>query len=193
MVFLSCTVTKEKDEITEPFSINCEEAQYVDWNESDYVLPYPVGNSYFIGLSSCGGSYHSEGLPDQFAIDFNMNIGDTITAVRKGLVVYIEESGFDGSFPNNLVIVEHEDGTFAQYMHLTNNGAEVEINDEVEQGSVIGYSGNTGLAGYPHLHLVVTNKGSYEYPYTSLPINFKNTEANERGPVSGTGYEAMPY
>lgn len=170
----------------------CPDTEYPEWSDSPYVLPYPVGKSYKIDLSNCSGSFHSEGRPDEFAIDFNMPIGDTITASRAGIVVKIVESGDDYSDPNNLVIVQHEDSTYAQYMHLTRRGAKVELGDVVAQGDLIGLCGATGLAGYPHLHLVVS-KSSFSWPYESIPITFSNTKANVKGLKSGLFYEALPF
>ncbi len=178
--------------MSEPVEVGCPGANYNNWEGSPYVLPYPVGTTYKVHLSHCSGSYHSDGRPDKFAVDFEMPIGSTIVASRRGEVVHVEERGFDGEFPNNLVVVYHNDGTYAQYMHLTRNGAIVEIGDFVEKGDEIGYSGATGLAGYPHLHFVVTLDG-WEYPYTSIAYNFSNTEPNPRGPKARTFYTALPY
>ena len=171
----------------------CNNAFYEDWETSAYVLPYPVGESYTVNLSHCGGSYHSGGLPDQYAIDFGMNVGTIITASRSGRVVFVEESGFDGSFPNNLVVVQHDDGTFAQYMHLTYEGARVNVGKNIDQGDVIGRSGHTGLAGYPHLHFVVTKPGSWKFPYVSFPTTFSNTDSNPRSLEEGKMYRAQSY
>lgn len=175
-----------------PVAEGCPNVDYPDWKTSDYVLPYPVGKSYMVDLSNCSGSFHSEGRPDEFAIDFNMPIGTQITAARYGLVVYVEESGYDGAQPNNLVVVAHSDGTYAEYMHLTHNGAQVVIGDRVNRGDKIGLSGSTGLAGYPHLHFVCTT-GGWSWPYTSIPVTFSNTLSNIRSLASGTTYEAFPY
>lgn len=179
----------------EPFNFDlslCADADYPDWSNSDYVLPYPVGKRYSVGLSNCGPVFHAEGTPDQFAIDFDIQIGTLITAVRGGQVVHIEESGMDGNFPNNLVVVNHGDGSFAQYMHLTLNGAIPEVGQNVKAGDSIGFSGSTGTAGYPHLHFVVT-RSRWEYPYTSIPINFKNTSPNPKSLTTGEFYLAQPY
>ena len=102
-------------------------------------------------------------------------------------------SGRDGGFPNNKIVIKHDDGTFAQYMHLTQNGALVEIGEEISQGDLIGSSGNTGLAGFPHLHFVLTKPGSYKYPYKSMPTTFLNTLANERSLAAGIEYPAYEY
>ncbi|MEZ4417381.1 MAG: M23 family metallopeptidase [Gemmatimonadota bacterium] len=170
----------------------CPGASYPDWGTSAYVLPYPVGMAYRTGLTNCGGSYHSQGLPDAFAVDFDMPIGSLVTVSRPGVVAYVEEGGQDYSFPNNLVVVDHGDGSFGEYMHLTESGALVEVGDSVQLGDAIGYSGATGLAGYPHLHFVVA-RGDFAWPYESMPVNFRNTEANPRGPAGGTVYEAKAY
>lgn len=171
---------------------NCADADFPEWSLSNYVLPYPVGDSYQIGLSACTSSYHAPGQPDQFAIDFNMPINSLITASVGGQVVHVEESGNDYEFPNNLVVVKS--GTmYVQYMHLTKNGAAVEVGDIVNKGQIIGYSGATGLAGYPHLHFVVTSSNGWQYPYDSVPVTFKNTTANPESLVSGAVYTAEAY
>lgn len=191
VVFTSCSIFSD-DTKDGPVADGCPNTTYPDWRTSPYVLPYPVGKSYKVDLSNCSGSYHSEGRPDEFAIDFNMPVGTLITASRAGKVIYVEESGRDGEHPNNLVIVDHGDDTFAEYMHLTFEGAEVKTGDYVKQGDAIGFSGYTGLAGYPHLHFVVTS-GNWKWPYTSIPVTFSNTLSNKRSLASGTRYKAFAY
>ncbi|MEI5604535.1 M23 family metallopeptidase, partial [Streptomyces brasiliscabiei] len=81
---------------------------------------------------------HSWGLPDAFAIDFSMDVGTHITASRGGTVVHVEERGIDYDFPNNVVVVDHGDDTYAAYMHLTENGALVDIGETVAPGDTLG-------------------------------------------------------
>ena len=170
-------------------SQDCFSTEYPDWETSEYYLPYPEGEAYIIGLGHCDGSYHGPGLPDQFAIDFNMPIGERVTASRGGHVLYVEESGKDGGFPNDFVLIDHLDGTYGWYMHLTYDGAVVNKGDRVNRGTLLGYSGNTGLAGYPHLHLVFTLDTGW--PYHSFPVTFKNTIPNEESLQSGVMYPAF--
>jgi hypothetical protein len=173
--------------------IGCPSATYPSWETSPYVLPYPVGETYQVDLSHCSGSYHSQGLPDAFAIDFAMNVGTHITASRAGTVVHAEESGIDYDFPNNVVVVDHGDDTYGAYMHLTENGALVEVGEMVVPGDTLGLSGVTGLAGYPHLHFVVIEDDWTAWPYVSTPTTFSNTSANPRSLRSGRVYVAQPY
>ena len=173
-------------------SDGCPGVTYPDWATSPYVLPYRVGSTFRTGLSTCGGSFHSQGQPDEFAIDFDMGIGTLITASRPGTVVYVEQSGRDFDFPNNLVVVDHGDGTYGEYMHLTQGGALVDVGDTLAQGDSIGLSGATGLAGYPHLHFVVVGD-DWQWPYVSVPVTFSNTTANPNSLRGGTAYEALSY
>lgn len=182
-----------KNTVTTSSSGPCGSGQYDDWRTSSYVLPYPVGTTYSVNLSHCGGSYHSVDQPDQFAIDFDMKVGTLITSSRAGDVVFVEESGLDNELKNNLVIIRHSDGSYLQYMHLKYQGALVTVGQAIAQGDEIGLSGNTGLAGYPHLHFVATKKGSFRYPYESFPTTFQNTEANDYSLLAGIRYTAMPY
>ena len=177
-----------------PLATGCDGQEYPNWSTSEYVLPFPVNTAYEVKLSNCGGSFHAADRPDRYAIDFDMPIGTCITAARAGNVQLIYEQGVDGEDPdqNNVVIINHGDGTFAQYMHLTLKGSRVSLGQRVEQGDLIGLSGSTGLAGYPHLHFVVT-KVDWRWPYESMPVTFSNTYPNERSLASNTEYFAFPY
>ena len=171
---------------------SCDAIDFGDWQTSEYNLPYHLGESRKIGLSSCSGSWHSVGTPDQFAVDFEMEIGDYVLAARGGTVVFVEESGVDGNYPNNKIVIRHADGTYGQYMHLTFEGAVVETGQTVSQGDLIGYSGATGFAETPRLHFVVATPLKWNFPYFSIPLTFKNTIANERGLLEGRFYPAYP-
>ena len=78
-------------------------------------------------------------------------------------------------------------------MHLTTNGSVVEVGDIIEKGDLLGYSGATGLAGYPHLHFVVTSSNGWEYPYVSIPVTFSNTDPNPTSLDSYSPYLALSY
>ncbi len=178
----------------EPFiAKGCANAEYPDWKSSPYVLPYPVGLTYSIDLSNCSGSFHGTGRPDEYAIDFNMEIGTRVTTSREGTVYNIEERYTDaGEGVGNFVIIDHGDNTYGVYLHFTQNGVAVELGQEVDKGDFLGLSGSSGLAGYPHLHLVVV-EGDPAWPYRSIPVTFSNTVPNSRSLASGYAYPARPY
>lgn len=194
ILIVSCSKTENLPNDTSDVipTYECSDATFPEWSTSDYILPYPVGKSYQTGLGPCTGSYHHPGKPDQFAIDFKMPIGSIITSSTNGEVIYVEERGNDYQFPNNGIIVKYGN-VFVQYMHLTKNGSLVKVGDVVRKGQRLGYSGATGLAGYPHLHFVVTTSTGIEYPYGSVPVTFKNTTPNPKSLESNKIYLAEPY
>jgi len=168
----------------------CDGQAYAARSETPYDLPFPVGTSYRMNLGNCSTSYHGAEYPDRYAYDFGMPIGTMITAARAGRVVRVVENGVDGSTSiNNLVVVDHGDGTFAEYMHLTNDGALVAVGDQVSSGDDIGLSGNTGLAGYPHLHFIVV-KDDPSWPYDPMPVSFRNAYPEDLILREGVTYEA---
>ncbi len=126
-----------------------------------YDLPYPKGKSYSVYQGYNGKFSHS----GKSALDFSLKTGDAVHAARGGIVV--EAIGeFDQGCPsiscakyNNKILIMHSDGTFADYVHLKQNGILVKLGDEVEKGQLIGYSGNTGYTSGPHLHFSVFING----------------------------------
>ena len=128
-------------------------------HNDDYVyrLPFPEGKSYVVGQGYNEGPTHQ----DQFAVDFNMDEGSTICAIRPGKVIEVKESNNRGcpdescTQYNNFVMVEHSDGSIADYSHIQKNGSFVKVGDQVKLGQPIAKSGSTGWASGPHLHLEV--------------------------------------
>jgi murein DD-endopeptidase MepM/ murein hydrolase activator NlpD len=169
-----------------------------NWENSDFVLPYPVGKSYYVNQANCSGYGHSGFWNHGY--DFTMPIGTIITAARTGTVGWAKDGCLDGnSNCTNLITVIHVDGTVALYSHLTNGGVLVKSGDLVEAGDTIAKSGNTGnTGGLPHLHFSVhpcnnlpglPNAGDCP----SLPVNFKNTDPNPSGLIAHRSYEAKKY
>ena len=169
-----------------------------DWRASPYVLPYPAGASYLVDQGNCAPPGNGHRGAARYGYDFLTPIGSLIVAARAGVVVQVEESHFDGEVAptgfDNLLVIEHADGTTALYGHLTHEGALVERGDRVEQSAPIARSGNTGNTGNKaHLHFSVAPcdpvaRGTSACP--TLPVNFRNTEPNPEGPMSGRTYRA---
>ena len=83
-------------------------------------------------------------------IDFSTyRSGDAVMATASGQVVNV---GFDSNY-GNFVIIKHNHGIYTRYAHLSNY--RVTKGQLVEQGTVIGYVGNTGISTGPHLHYEV--------------------------------------
>lgn len=168
------------------------------WQQSPYVLPYSVGESYRVNQANCSGFGHSGFW--LYGYDFEMPIGTIVTAARDGVVMHAQDGASDGDRDRtNLITIEHADGTVALYSHLTLNGVHATIGQSVLAGDAIGQSGDTGnTGGLPHLHFSLHPCGALPgLPGTgdcaSIPANFRNTSANEAGLVASRSYEALPF
>jgi murein DD-endopeptidase MepM/ murein hydrolase activator NlpD len=159
---------------------------------SPYVLPYPPGLAFRVGQGNCSDGSHAPDTLVRYAYDFLMPIGTSVVAARAGVVILVEERYEDAnrrSGQENYVNVEHEDGTIAAYVHLTRDGALVDVGERVEQGQPLGLSGDTGSSSEPHLHFhVQACRGC-----ATVPVTFRNTRPHPRGLQAGEVYAAEPY
>jgi murein DD-endopeptidase MepM/ murein hydrolase activator NlpD len=158
-----------------------------------YVLPYPVGKAYTCvqGFNTSFSHFGSF----SYAVDFGMPAGTLVTAARSGRIVYILQSYSDNDKTEgheNVVIVMHGDSTYARYVHLTFNGALVQLNQMVVPGDTVGLSGSSGTSAGPHLHFDVTKTFNGRSDQT-IPFDFSNTRSHPDGLQSGVSYEALPY
>ncbi len=176
---------------------SCKSDSFEDKNlinvEAKYVLPFPVGKAYVCsqGFNSSFSHYGSF----FYSVDFDFPIGTIVTAARSGRVVRVVENNPDNDLVaghENVVIVMHEDSTYARYVHLTTNGALVELDQLVVPGDTIGLSGCSGLSDHPHLHFDVTGTFTGRDDQT-IPFDFKNTSPHPVGLQKGVVYEALRY
>jgi murein DD-endopeptidase MepM/ murein hydrolase activator NlpD len=122
-----------------------------------YQLPYAAGEKFPV-IQGYNGKYSHQGRAQ---LDFGMPVGTPVHAAREGVVTQIEVSHNQSCAQpkckqfNNYIIIMHDDGTFAEYVHLREDGAVVEKGQPVAAGQHIGYSGNTGYSNTPHLHFCV--------------------------------------
>ena len=150
-----------------------------------YMLPYPQGTTHPL-IQGNNGSHTHNTKGSMHAYDFEMPEGSFVSAVRGGVVGYINDSntegGDDRSYMDkvNVIMVCHDDGTVAVYAHLKHQGALVNIGEHVFAGQVIGLSGNTGYTTGPHLHFALMVGES------SVPVRFKNLPDEL---VEGQSYE----
>ena len=138
-----------------------------------YTLPFPPGKGYPI-LQGWNGRFSHRSHQSRYALDFEMPIGDTVCAARDGIVVrmidkYTENGGPEYRTKANQVVILHEDGTLAFYVHLDHKGVFVVPGDAVCAGQPVGLSGNTGFSTKPHLHFVVR-----EAPDRAVPVYFED-------------------
>ncbi len=87
----------------------------------------------------------------------------------------------------NYVVIRHDDGTCAQYVHLKKEGALVQVGARVATGTPIALSGHTGNSTQPHLHFCVyVNKDGRTK--TSLPIHWSTSRGTVDALQRGNSY-----
>lgn len=127
--------------------------------DTSYIYRLPFENNTAHRLAQ--GYFSQYSHKNRAALDFKMKTGTAIFAARNGVIVRVKMDGIKGGLnkkyrkDGNYIIVQHPDNSRAGYWHLRQNGVIVKIGDTVLQGQVIGYSGKTGYALFPHLHFLV--------------------------------------
>ncbi|MDT0446774.1 M23 family metallopeptidase [Streptomyces johnsoniae] len=115
------------------------------WTEP--VTGHPVSASYGIPGGWAAG-YHT-------GIDWATPVGTPVRSVGPGTVVLAEYAGDYG----NAVVVEMPDGYFTLYAHLSE--ISVRTGQDVNGGTAVGDSGDTGRSTGPHLHFEVRADRTY--------------------------------
>ena len=196
-VFLAC----DKEEDSNNLDLQCvadSQGIYPEQENSPYVLPWAVGESFIVSQGNCTNGSHSVRYKEQYGYDFAMPIGTNIYAARSGVVMDVEESFEDGNFKvgeHNFVFIRHSDSTVARYIHLTKDGALVNVADTINQGDLVGLSGNTGYSTGPHLHFDVVDGSCLDFNVKcqNQPITFLNTKPHPTGLLEDEVYMALPY
>ncbi len=124
---------------------NLKTGQKAFWTQK---FLYPVAQPYVTdeyGYSRQTGSYNIA----HKGTDFRAPVGTSVVAMNRGVVRIARPFRVYG----NTVVIDHGLGVMTMYMHLSNMN--VREGHLVQQGQVIGKSGNTGYAEGAHLHLSI--------------------------------------
>ena len=107
--------------------------------------------------------------------DFAAPIGTPVMASGSGTVEYAGWKGGYGKF----ISIRHSSVYQTNYAHLQDYAKGIRRGAKVQQGQIIGYSGNTGSSTGPHLHYEVVVNGKKENSQTlklpsSAPLEGSN-------------------
>ncbi|WP_030686789.1 M23 family metallopeptidase [Streptomyces globisporus] len=120
-------------------------------SSSGWVAPISgagMSTPYHASGSMWSSGYHT-------GVDFIASTGTSVHAVGPGTVY----SAGDGGAYGNQVVIQHADGTFSQYAHLSS--ISVSAGQSVGGGDQIGLSGATGNVTGPHLHFEMRTGPEY--------------------------------
>jgi murein DD-endopeptidase MepM/ murein hydrolase activator NlpD len=106
-------------------------------------------NGYFVRPTA---GKKTQGIHGHNGVDFHAAKGTAVVASAAGVVVVSRDSGWNGGY-GQYVVIKHGNGMQTLYAHLSNNI--VSEGQEVSQGQLVGYSGDTGKSFGPHLHFEV--------------------------------------
>ena len=126
--------------------------------QSTSVVPAPTG-----AASAAGFVWPVHGILTSYygwrwgrmheGIDIAVSNGTPVVAAAAGTVIV---AGWMGGY-GNLVVVDHGGGISTAYAH--NTSVTVGVGQQVAQGQLIAYSGNTGNSTGPHVHFEVRSNG----------------------------------
>jgi murein DD-endopeptidase MepM/ murein hydrolase activator NlpD len=107
------------------------------------VSPYGIRRGYNGGPVN---SFHQ-------GIDLAADEGVPVAAANTGRVAYVGTGPTHG----NSVLIDHGDGVFSGYGHLS--AFAVQVGQMVNKDDLVGYVGSTGMATGPHLHWEMIVRG----------------------------------
>jgi len=112
-------------------------------------------------------------------VDYAAPLGTPVRATATGRVTLVGPNGGYG----NTVSIRHAGPYSTLYAHLSRYRAGLRIGQEIKQGEIIGYVGQTGLATGPHLHYELQVNGVHHNPLTFV---FPGEE--QIGPAARAGF-----
>lgn len=123
------------------------------------VLKWPLEKiritQYFGDTAFSKSNYQIYNGKGHNGIDLAAPIGTKIMSVADGVVVGTGDTDpvCRGASYGKWIMVQHENGLNSIYAHLSL--IKVSAGDRVSEGNLIGYTGKTGTATGPHLHLTI--------------------------------------
>jgi len=161
-ILLSCFAVCVFAQLDDKTIYDLKSGRIKDDSSHIYSLPYQEGKSVFLVQAYNSNMSHK----NELSLDFKMKPGTKICAARSGIVTALKEDSNEGGLKEeylskgNHIIIQHADGSIGMYWHLQQDGVLVNAGDTVEQGQLIGFSGNTGYTAFPHLHFQVKDNNA---------------------------------
>lgn len=122
------------------------------WTADSWTLPMSSGYSARFGqyriLNDVVQTRHT-------GWDQSAPVGTPVSTIMDGVVIYADTLDIRG----NYVLIDHGWGVYSGYAHFSQFN--VQAGQTVQQGAIIGLSGNTGRSNGPHLHWEILVNGEW--------------------------------
>ena len=148
---------RESRRLGQVFSIITPE---INWN-GPFEIPIPDGEGSNFGHRRV---FNNQPRNPHSGSDISASTGTPIQTTNRGRVV---ETG-DYFFNGNTVIVDHGQGVFSVYLHLSR--IDVEVGQIVDKGEALGLVGATGRVTGPHLHWGFRIQNARVDPFSLISI-----------------------
>ena len=157
----------------------------LDGNDGSRVI-----NCIFPPTQAYGGGHN--------AIDIAEGEGENnIIAAKAGTVIYVS-SGYgpgylgctDGGGYGNSVLIDHGDGYYTRYSHLSSINSNIVVGKTVKKGERLGVMGTSGNSSGVHLDFTIYS-GGYNARDRIDPLEFYNTEP-EYGSIDPNTITSIP-
>jgi len=116
------------------------------WPLASVFITQKFGNTEFAKTAAYNGQGHN-------GVDFRASIGTPVFSSLSGTVMEVNHGVAPNCQYGKWVLVRHNNGLTTLYAHLSD--ISVSRGDVVDTGQLVGFSGNTGYATGPHLHMSV--------------------------------------
>lgn len=141
------------------------------------TLPFPSGEYWQVTRTyndSTHADYGGNYSDDRYAVDLAQSgcegYEKPITPMADGEIYDIDDDSGDGTGYGNTVIIEHDNGYFSRYAHLSDvivsDGESVSTSDYIGRVGNTGHVSGTACSSYPgtHLHIAVYKDGDAVKP-----------------------------
>lgn len=167
---------------------------------------WPLKTSINISREFTGSNYKTQ----HTGCDFSCSLGNDVYAIADGTVVIATDYGCTGSHYGgtpacskgsscpaakassdgkgsyaNRICIDHGNGVYSFYAHLSTGTFKVKSGDRVRQGQLIAKTGTSGKSTGPHLHFEI-RVGGNSTNYTKNPRNYLTKVNPVPNPVTTT-------
>jgi len=182
IVSLQTNYVQHRASTNQEFAIDIWDIRF-DENVQDYMIsksnPAKLSDYYIYHrdvLAVGDGEVIEVGdkFPEELMNDPSAYSAEYFQQLRKEFTPKI---GFVNFIRGNYILIDHKNGEYSFYGHLSDKGIRVRAGNKIKQGDVIAKVGNTGHSDAPHLHFhLIDSPNCYEA--NGLPIYFKNLPDN---------------